>query len=63
MFPPFSGKMPQLAIGVGVTSTLAYLLYREALSAILIDMTPGGIGMGHGLRAAHVGIQWRWPGI
>jgi hypothetical protein len=37
--------MPQLAIGVGVTSTLAYLLYREALSAILIDMTSGGIGM------------------
>jgi hypothetical protein len=30
--------MPQLAIGVGVTSTLAYLLYREALSAILIGM-------------------------
>jgi hypothetical protein len=37
--------MPQLAIGVGVTSTLAYLLYREALSAILIYMTSGGIGM------------------
>ena len=55
--------MPQLAIGVGVTSTLAYLLYREALSAILIDMTSGGIGMGLGLRAAHIGLQWRWPGI
>ena len=30
--------MPQLAIGAGVTSTPAYLLYREALSAILIGM-------------------------
>jgi gluconolactonase len=30
--------MPQLAIGVGVTSTLTYLLYREVLSAILIGM-------------------------
>jgi predicted MFS family arabinose efflux permease len=35
----------QVAIGIGVTSTLAYLLYRDARSAILIDVTVGGIGM------------------
>jgi MFS family permease len=37
-------KMPQFAIGVGVTSTLAYLLYRYVLSAILIDVAYEGIG-------------------
>jgi hypothetical protein len=37
--------MPQLAIGVGVTLTLANLLYRDALSAMLIDVTFGGTGM------------------
>ena len=37
--------MPQLVIVVGVTSTPAYLLYREAVSVILIDMTSGGIGI------------------
>jgi MFS family permease len=38
-------RMLQFAIGIGVTSMLAYLLYREALSAILIDVTFGGIGV------------------
>jgi predicted MFS family arabinose efflux permease len=37
--------MLQMSISIGVASTLAYLLYRDALSAILIDVTFGGIGM------------------
>jgi MFS family permease len=37
--------MLQMAIGIGVTSTLAYLLYQDAFSALLIDVTFGGIGM------------------
>ncbi len=37
--------MLQLSIGIGVASTLAYLLYQDAISAILIDVTFGGIGM------------------
>jgi MFS family permease len=38
-------RMLQVAIGIGVASTLAYLLYQDATSAILIDVTFGGIGM------------------
>jgi hypothetical protein len=34
-----------MAVGIGVASTLAYLLYKDATSAILIDVTFGGIGM------------------
>ena len=34
-----------VSIGIGVASTLAYLLYRDAISAILIDVTFGSIGM------------------
>jgi MFS family permease len=37
--------MLQISIGIGVASTLAYLLYRDAFSALLIDVTFGGIGM------------------
>jgi MFS family permease len=37
--------MLRLSIGIGVASTLAYLLYKDVLSAILIDVTFGGIGM------------------
>jgi Na+/melibiose symporter-like transporter len=37
--------MLQMSIGIGVASTLAYLLYQDALSALLIDVTFGGIGM------------------
>jgi predicted MFS family arabinose efflux permease len=37
--------MLHISIGIGVASTLAYLLYQDAISAILIDVTFGGIGM------------------
>jgi predicted MFS family arabinose efflux permease len=37
--------MLQMSIGIGVASTLAYLLYQGALSAMLIDVIFGGIGM------------------
>ena len=37
--------MLQMSIGIGVASILAYLLYQDALSALLIDVTFGGIGM------------------
>jgi MFS family permease len=37
--------MLRLSIGIGVVSTLAYLLYKDVVSAILIDVTFGGIGM------------------
>jgi MFS family permease len=37
--------MLRLSIGIGVASTLAYLLYQGVVSAILIDVTFGGIGM------------------
>jgi len=33
------------SIGVGVVSTLAYLLYRDATSALIIDTLFGGVGM------------------
>jgi MFS family permease len=35
----------RVSIGIGVASTLAYLLYQDVVSAILIDVTFGGIGM------------------
>jgi MFS family permease len=34
-----------VSIGIGVTSTLAYLAYKDATSAIVIDVMYGGIGM------------------
>lgn len=37
--------MLKVSIGIGVGSTLAYLLYKDVISAILIDVTSGGIGM------------------
>jgi MFS family permease len=37
--------MLRMSIGIGVASTLAYLLYQDAISAMLIDVTFGGIGM------------------
>jgi MFS family permease len=37
--------MLQMSIGIGVASTLAYLLYRDAISALFIDVTFGGVGM------------------
>jgi MFS family permease len=33
------------SIGVGVVSTLAYLLYRDTTSAVIIDTLFGGVGM------------------
>jgi MFS family permease len=35
----------RMSIGIGVASTLAYLLYKGVVSAVLIDVTFGGIGM------------------
>ena len=37
--------MLRMSIGIGVASTLAYLLYKDVVSAVLIDVTFGGIGM------------------
>jgi MFS family permease len=34
-----------VSIGIGVVSTLAYLLYRNAASAVVIDTLFGGLGM------------------
>ena len=34
-----------LSIGIGVAATLAYLVYRDATSAIVIDTLFGGVGM------------------
>jgi len=34
-----------MSIGIGVASTLAYRRYQDAISAMLIDVTFGGIGM------------------
>jgi predicted MFS family arabinose efflux permease len=49
-YAPLSRRMPlkrlvNLAIGIAVVSTLAYLLYRSATSALVIDVTFGCIGM------------------
>ena len=50
IYAPLSRRVPlktmiNLSIGVGVVGTLAYLLYRDAYSAIVIDTTFGCIGM------------------
>ncbi len=50
IYAPLSRKVPlkrliNLSIGIGVSSTLAYLAYRSAWSAVLIDMLFGGVGM------------------
>jgi MFS family permease len=50
IYAPLSRRMPLKrlivwSIGVGVVGTLAYLLYRDKTSALLIDVTFGGVGM------------------
>lgn len=50
IYAPLSRRMPlkrliNLSIGVGVAGTLAYLLYRGAWSAVVIDTVFGGVGM------------------
>ncbi len=49
-YAPLSRRMPlkriiNVAIGFGVAGTLAYLLYRDATSALIIDVAFGCIGM------------------
>jgi MFS family permease len=50
LYAPLSRRVPLQriivwSIGVGVVGTLAYLLYRDHVSAIVIDTIFGGIGM------------------
>ena len=50
IYAPLSRKMPlqrliNLSIGIGVVSTLSYLLYRDPWSAVAIDVIFGGVGM------------------
>ncbi|HEV8438285.1 MAG TPA: MFS transporter [Methylomirabilota bacterium] len=50
IYAPLSRALPlkrliNLSIGIGVVSTLAYLLYRDAWSAVLIDTVFGCAGM------------------
>ena len=50
IYAPMSRKVPlrrliNLSIGIGVVSTLAYLLYRDPWSAVAIDVIFGGVGM------------------
>ncbi len=50
IYAPLSRKVPlkrliNLSIGIGVLSTLAYLVYRGPWSAALIDTVFGGVGM------------------
>lgn len=50
VYAPLSRRVPlkrviNTSIGVGVAGTLAYLLYRDATSALIIDIVFGGIGM------------------
>jgi MFS family permease len=50
VYAPVSRKVPlgrliNLSIGIGVVSTLSYLLYRGPWSAVAIDVTFGGAGM------------------
>jgi MFS family permease len=50
VYAPLSRRMPltrliNLSIGVGVAGTLAYLVYRDAWSALVIDISFGCIGM------------------
>ncbi len=43
--PPQVKRLTNLSIGVCVVGTLAYLLYRGAWSAVVIDTAFGGVGM------------------
>ena len=50
VYAPLSRRMPlkhivNLSIGVATVGTLAYLLYRDATSAVIIDITFGAVGM------------------
>ena len=50
IYAPLSRRVPlkrliNFSIGVGVAGTLAYLLYRGAWSAVVIDTVFGGVGM------------------
>ena len=50
VYAPLSRRVPlyrliNIAIGVGVVSTLAYLAYRGPWSALVIDTVFGGVGM------------------
>src|SRR5262245_19932986 len=50
VYAPLSRRLPlkrliNLSIGIGVVGTLAYLLYRDAWSAVIIDVMFGGVGM------------------
>jgi predicted MFS family arabinose efflux permease len=50
VYAPLSRRMPlkhivNLSIGVATVGTLAYLLYRDATSAVIIDIAFGAIGM------------------
>jgi len=50
VYAPLSRRMPlkrliNLSIGIGVVSTLAYLLYRGVWSALAIDTIFGAVGM------------------
>ncbi len=50
VYAPLSRRVPlrrliNVSIGVGVVGTLAYLVYRDVWSALIIDTVFGGIGM------------------
>ncbi len=50
VYAPLSRRVPlrrlvNLSIGIGVVGTLAYLLYRDATSALIIDVVFGAISM------------------
>jgi MFS family permease len=50
VYAPLSRRVPlrrliNCSIGAGVVATLAYLLYRDAASALAIEITFGGVGM------------------
>ncbi|OLD39502.1 MAG: hypothetical protein AUI57_03075 [Candidatus Rokubacteria bacterium 13_1_40CM_2_68_8] len=50
VYAPLSRRIPlkhivNLSIGVATVGTLAYLLYRDATSALVIDITFGAVGM------------------
>src|SRR5262249_57541237 len=50
MYAPLSRRVPlrrliNLSIGIATAGTIAYLLYRDRTSALVIDIFFGGIGM------------------
>jgi len=50
VYAPLSRRVPlrrliNLSIGIAVVSTLAYLVYRDWISALIIDISFGGVGM------------------